>query len=66
MDSFIDSLSNYISQSNEQNVKLWPINIEEDLVGDEKMYFPDAVDNMKKTLQAKIAELDSLMLAIWN
>ena len=66
MDSFIDSLSNYISQSNEQNVKLWPINIEEDLVGDEKMSFPDAVDNMKRTLQAKIAELDSLMLAIWN
>ena len=43
-----------------------PINIEEDLVGNEKMSFPDAVENMKRTLQAKIAELDSLMLAIWN
>lgn len=61
MDSFIDSLANYIALSDEQDAKLWPIMIDADLVGDETLPFAEAVDMMKKALRAKMDELDSLL-----
>ena len=66
MESFIDSLSNYISASDEQNAKIWPIEIAEDFVGDENKSFPEAIEMMKASFRAKIQELDSLMQDFWH
>ena len=61
MDSFVDSLANYIKLSSEQNSNFWPIEIGVDFVGDEDKPFLEAVDMLKKALHAKVSEMDSLL-----
>ena len=58
--SYIDSIAAYIYKSNETNHKLWPINISEDLCGDEEKDFHTSIDMLKSTLLNRIQELDSL------
>jgi len=61
MNAFIDSLANYVKESNEQNIKLWPINITAHKIGDEEKSFDEAIEMLKKALQNKIKELDKLV-----
>lgn len=64
IDSFIDSLSDYIKLSNEQNIKLWPIKINVDKAGDEEKDFDEAIDLMKKGLRKKMNEIDNYASSI--
>ena len=59
--SYIDSLADYISESNQRNIKLWPINLPSGLVGDEDKTFEEAVDMLKKDIRKSIDELDTLI-----
>lgn len=58
--SFVDSLSNYIAKSNEQNINLWPVKINVHKVGDEEKTFEESIDMLKHSLQKKTIELDSI------
>ena len=64
MDSFVDSLANYIKLSSEQNSNFWPVEIGVDFVGDEDKPFLEAVDMLKMALHAKVSEMDSLLKAL--
>ena len=64
IDSFIDSLSDYIKLSNEQNIKLWPIKINVDKAGDEEKDFDEAIELMKKGLRKKMNEIDNYASSI--
>lgn len=60
----IDSLANYTKKSNEQNFLKWPIQIAildtNWLAGDETLSFYTSIDMMKRTIENRIVELDSL------
>ena len=57
-DVFIDSIADYIHDSNERNYSIWPIGIKRDLIGDEKIGFDDAVEMLKTTYINQISRLD--------
>ena len=59
--SFIDSLANYTAKANERNIKLWPIKIEWNKIGDEEKTFNESVDMLKNCIRKKIDELDTLI-----
>lgn len=58
--TYIDSIAAYINKSNEVNHKLWPINISEDLCGDEDEDFYTSINMLKAALLNRIQELDRL------
>ncbi|SHH64747.1 CotH protein [Fibrobacter sp. UWH9] len=60
MDSFIDSLHTYISKSNERNNKMWPIKINDGIIGDESKSFDEAILMLKQSYRNRIQELDEL------
>ncbi|WP_405340558.1 CotH kinase family protein [Fibrobacter sp.] len=64
INSYIDSLSNYIRESNEQNIKLWPIKINAHKIGDEEKNFEDAIEMLKSFIQERINEMDTLIYTI--
>ena len=57
-DVFIDSIADYIHDSNERNYSIWPIRIKTDLIGDEKFSFDDAVEMLKTVYINQISRLD--------
>ncbi len=57
-DVFIDSIADYIHDSNERNYSIWRIGIKRDLIGDEKIGFDDAVEMLKTTYINQISRLD--------
>ena len=57
-DVFIDSIADYIRESNERNLSLWPIDIEGDSIGDEELDFDDAIEMLKNAYKDQISELD--------
>ena len=57
-DVFIDSIADYIHDSNERNYSIWPIRIKRDLIGDEKFSFDDAVEMLKTVYINQISRLD--------
>lgn len=59
---YIDSLANYISASNQRNINLWPINENNDLIGDENKTFYESIEMLKKDICKRINELDSLIV----
>lgn len=62
--SYIDSLSNYVKESNEQNIKLWPIKIDAHKIGDEEKKFEEAIQMLKSFIQERINDMDSLIYTI--
>lgn len=61
IDTFIDSLADYTRESNERNLKMWPVSYVEYPVGDEHMDFDEAIETMKKNIHSRIDEMDGLM-----
>ncbi len=59
--NFVDSLANYTATANERNIKLWPIKIEQNLIGDEEKTFDESIDMLKKCIRKRIDELDTLI-----
>lgn len=59
--SFIDSVADYIYESNERNNQLWPIRIEAGFIGDENYRFDTAVLMLKNIYSRRLAELNSLI-----
>lgn len=57
-ETFIDSIADYIHDSNERNHSLWPIGLEKDLIGDEKLVFNYAVELLKDSYINEIYRLD--------
>lgn len=57
-DVFIDSIADYIRESNERNLSLWPIDIDGDSIGDEELDFDDAIEMLKNAYKDQISELD--------
>ena len=57
-DVFIDSIADYIRDSNERNYSIWPIGFKKDLIGDEKFGFDDAVKMLKTVYINQISRLD--------
>ena len=57
-DVFIDSIADYIRDSNERNYSIWPIGLKKDLIGDEKFGFDDAVKMLKTVYINQISRLD--------
>ena len=57
-ETFIDSIADYIHDSNERNHSLWPIDLEKDLIGDEKLVFNYAVELLKDSYINEIYRLD--------
>lgn len=58
IDTFIDSLSNYINDSNKQNIEIWPIQAKVNKIGDEEKKFDEAINMLKKAIHNKINEID--------
>lgn len=58
---YIDSLANYTKASNSVNIELWPIELNAHKVGDEEKTFDQAIQMLKKALQKKINEIDTLL-----
>lgn len=58
--NFIDSLAKYTHESNDRNIKLWPIEIKSKDFPDKKETFDKAISMMKNAYRARINELDSL------
>ena len=58
--NYIDSLANYIEQSNEINHSIWPINIDKGLTGDENKAFTSAIQMLKDVYVKRLNELDLL------
>ena len=56
--SYIDSLSNYVKKSNEQNIKIWPIKINIDKIGDEEKSFEESIAMLKTAIYDEIDEID--------
>lgn len=64
---FIDSTAQAIQTSNEENHKLWPMNLElfgSDLAGDEEMEFSESIDSIKRIYKQSIERVDSLIKAL--
>ena len=57
---FIDSLADYIKESNDRNIVLWPISIQSQDFPDKDKSFSEAIAMMKHTYSTRIAKLDSL------
>lgn len=60
--SFVDSLADYTRESNNRNIKIWPIDV--NFVGDETEDFDTAIQMLKESIQNSIVELDSLIDAL--
>lgn len=56
--SYVDSLSNYVKKSNEQNIKIWPIKINIDKIGDEEKTFDESIEMLKTAIYDEIDEID--------
>ncbi len=56
--SYVDSLSNYVKRSNEQNIKIWPIKINIDKIGDEEKTFDESIEMLKTAIYDEIDEID--------
>ena len=54
--SYVDSLSNYVKKSNEQNIKIWPIKINIDKIGDEEKTFDESIEMLKTAIYDEIDE----------
>lgn len=57
---FVDSLANYISISNDQNFKVWPLTNIYYPAGDENENFSSAIQMIKKNFTNRLEELDSI------
>lgn len=57
---FIDSLVDYIKESNDRNIALWPISIQSEDFPDKDWPLDEAVSMMKQVYLLRIAKLDSL------
>ncbi len=60
--SFVDSLCMYIKESNERNIALWPIEIENYPAGDEEMDFESSIERIKENYINEFNVMDSLIL----
>ena len=57
---FIDSLADYIKESNDRNIAIWPIDIQSPSFPDKDKSFDEAISMMKQAYSMRIAKLDSL------
>lgn len=57
----IDSLANYIKESNDRNITLWPISIQSTDFPDKDKFFGEAISMMMQTYSTRIAKLDVLI-----
>lgn len=57
---FIDSLANYIKESNDRNIALWPINTQSQDFPDKDKPFDEAISMMKHAYSKRTTKLDSL------
>ena len=57
--SYIDEKAEYIRESNEINLKMWPVeqNVNEDI----DLSYDDAVNRLKEAYQERITELDKVI-----
>lgn len=63
LDSYVDSLVNYIRKSNNVNIAMWPIKKEIDHIGDEDLPLDEAITMMKNSYKLRIHIIDSLFSA---
>lgn len=61
---FIDSLADYIKESNDRNIALWPISTKSPDFPDKDKSFDEAISMMKQTYSARINALDSLFTSM--
>ncbi len=66
IDAFIDSLADYTRESNERNIKMWPVSYVEAPVGDEFMEFDEAIETMKNVIHTRIDEMEILIDSLAN
>lgn len=57
---FIDSLADYIKESNDRNIALWPINTQSPDFPDKDKDFEEAISMMKQAYSMRMTILDSL------
>ena len=61
---FIDSLADYIKESNDGNIALWPIKVQSSNFTEKDKNFEDAIQLLKHTYSARISVLDSLFSSL--
>lgn len=59
--AFIDSVAEYIRDSNEKNYVLWPIQLNAGIIGDENLSFDEAILMLKNVYLNRLVELNTLI-----
>ena len=61
---FIDSLADYIKESNDRNIALWPINTQSQDFPDKDKPFDEAISMLKQAYSMRTTKLDSLFSSL--
>ena len=61
---FIDSIANYIKESNDRNIALWPIKVKSAFFSEKDKNFEEAILTLKQSYSVRINVLDSLFTSL--